>query len=112
MPPMWSTFSAASSEAPFSMVAIAPSPSGWRFDYQRVPTFQDIQRTQDAFVDTTGNSGGSVQIQGRRVRVSESSIQSVTTGTGNGGTVQVSASEFMGLHHRAIGTYASDAGSG
>ncbi|MBD2329177.1 S-layer family protein [Alkalinema sp. FACHB-956] len=96
-----------------SEVAIVPSPSDWALNYSGVQNFRDIHLTQTAYVGTNGKSGGSTQVQGRRVSLSEGSwIYSDTTGSGHGGNLQVFASEALSLDRGFISTYVYDTASG
>ena len=75
-------------------VAIQPVPTGWTFDYDSISNFRNIQLTQKAFLSTTGDGGGSVQIQGAQVRVTDgSAIFANNTGTSNGGTVRLNSTD-------------------
>jgi filamentous hemagglutinin family protein len=65
-----------------SLVAIAPTNPGWAFNYQDVQQFQDIRLTQAARVDASGSGGGSIQVQGRQLSLTEGS-RIVTTTLGN-----------------------------
>ncbi len=82
------------SVAPNNLVNLIPSGTAFNLDYKGVNNFQDIRLTQEAFVSTTGNSGGSVQVQGRNITVAGGSgISANLTGDGVGGGLTVNASE-------------------
>ncbi|WP_414621573.1 filamentous hemagglutinin N-terminal domain-containing protein [Calothrix sp. CCY 0018] len=81
------------SVAPNNLVNLIPSGTAFNFNYEGV-NFQDIRLTQEAFVSTTGNNGGSVQVQGRNITVAGGSIISANlTGDGVGGGLTINASE-------------------
>ena len=84
------------SVAPNSFVQMLASTEGWTLDYQGVKGFQDITLTQATLIDTSGNNGGNIQIQGRQIRVDDSTtVSGRTSGVGNGGTLLVRASELL-----------------
>ena len=81
-----------------SLVTLAPTNPGWTFGYGGVEQFQEIRLTQAASVDTSGSGGGDIQIQGRRILLSEgSAIVANTLADQSGGTVTVNASESVEL---------------
>ncbi|MBD1944070.1 S-layer family protein [Coleofasciculus sp. FACHB-712] len=85
-------------------VSLTPTNTGYSLDYGGVEEFQDIRLSQAAFVSTSGNSGGSIQVQGRNVMLIDgSSIAVVTLGAGTGEDLTVNASESVQL----IGTSAN-----
>jgi len=79
-----------------SLVQLLSSTEGWMLDYQGADAFQDITLTQAALIDTSGDNGGNIQIQGRRIKVSEgTTVSGRTRGVGNGGILFVRASELL-----------------
>ncbi|HAX75433.1 MAG TPA: filamentous hemagglutinin [Cyanobacteria bacterium UBA11372] len=67
-------------------------------NYQGVTNFQDIQLSRLAVIDASGDGGGEIHVQGRRITVSEGSlIRSNTLGANPGGTLVVNASESVEL---------------
>ncbi|MBD2774494.1 filamentous hemagglutinin N-terminal domain-containing protein [Iningainema tapete] len=80
-----------------SLVNLTPTAKGWTFGYESVPTFGDIQLSQQATVDASG-AGGNVQVQGKRLTLQESSqIEVSTLGEGAAGALSVSTSELVEL---------------
>ncbi|MGL5080970.1 MAG: filamentous hemagglutinin N-terminal domain-containing protein [Microcoleaceae cyanobacterium] len=76
----------------------ADTDSGWSFNYAGVQTFQDILLSDTASIDTSGNGGGRVQIQGRQVVVSGgSAVLANTLGTTTGGDINIKASEVFAV---------------
>lgn len=73
--------------------------NGWTLTYDDVQNFQDIQLSAFSFVDVSGESGGSIQIQGRNVTLIEGSqiAASVSTGATQAGNIIVRASETIQL---------------
>ena len=91
------------SVAPGSLVTLTPTNSGWQLGYEGVQNFQDISLTNAASLDASGSGGGSIQVQGRRVTLTDgSAILSLTEGSNSGGNLIVRASESVEL----IGTKA------
>ncbi|EGJ35332.1 MULTISPECIES: filamentous hemagglutinin N-terminal domain-containing protein [Moorena] len=83
------------------MVTLTPTNSGWTLSYEDVGQFQDITLSQGASVSTSGNGGGEIQVQGRRVTLSQgSAILADTLGSGAGGSLTVKATEAL----QVIGT--------
>jgi filamentous hemagglutinin family protein len=79
-----------------SSVAIAPTNPGWALNYQGVQQFQDIRLTQAARVNAGGNGGGSIQVQGRRLTLTEGSqILTATQGSQSGSDLIVRATESV-----------------
>ncbi|WP_181154565.1 two-partner secretion domain-containing protein [Nostoc sp. 'Peltigera membranacea cyanobiont' N6] len=77
-------------------VSINPTTSGWKLGYEDVPYFQDIHLSKRALVDTSGIGSGSIQIDGRRVTLTDGSvILNQNQGTLPAGTLNVNASESL-----------------
>jgi len=75
-------------------VLLIPTEDGYTFDYQNIANFRDINLTESASIDVSGNGGGNIQIQGKNIHLSNSSaIISTTLGNQDGGIIQISASE-------------------
>jgi large exoprotein involved in heme utilization and adhesion len=81
-----------------SLVSLAPTASGWALGYEGVQNFRDIQLSQAATVDASGEGGGDIQVQGRRIEVRDGSvIGAFTIGSLSGGTLTVNASDSVEL---------------
>jgi filamentous hemagglutinin family protein len=86
------------------LVTLTPTNPGWQLSYENVGEFQDIRLAQAASVDTSGNGGGNIQVQGRRVTLTDgSAILANTLGNSVGGNLTVKASEAL----EVIGTSAN-----
>ncbi len=73
-----------------SFVKLNPITSGWELSYQDVNSFQDISLSQAASLEASGNSGGSIQLQGRNIQVKDASAMLANTlGNGSGGTLSI-----------------------
>lgn len=84
------------SVADFSLVNLNPTENGWNLGYENVQNFQNIQLSQRAIVDASGEGGGNIQIQGKSITITDGSqVAAKTIGTQPGGTVTVTASEFI-----------------
>ncbi|GAA6619858.1 filamentous hemagglutinin N-terminal domain-containing protein [Scytonema sp. NUACC26] len=69
-----------------SFVSLTPTNAGFVLGYEGVNKFQDIRLSQESIVFTEGDSGGSIQLQGRNVTLSDGSVISANiTGAGTGG---------------------------
>ena len=80
-----------------SAVSLAPNSGGWALGYQAVRNFQDINLSQEATVDASGEGGGAIQIAGRRVTLTEGSQIFSNSSSRSGNTVTVTASESVEL---------------
>ncbi|MBD2777217.1 filamentous hemagglutinin N-terminal domain-containing protein [Iningainema tapete] len=81
-----------------SQVRLTPIDKGWAMDYAGVPAFRDIQLSRQATVDASGEGGGDIQVQGRRVTLTDvSQIEASTLRGEPGGTLSVRASESVEL---------------
>jgi filamentous hemagglutinin family protein len=86
-----------------SFVSLKPNDTGYTLGYKGIENFKDIHLTQEAFVATDGDSGGSIQVQGANVILADGSqISAVTLGEGTGKGLTVNATQSLQL----IGTSA------
>lgn len=81
-----------------NLVSLTVNERGWVLGYEGIQNFQDISLSQTSFVDTSGDRGGDIQIQGRRVTLTEGSqVFSNSLTAGKAGKLRVSASESVEL---------------
>jgi len=75
------------------------SENGLEFGYERVSVFRDIELSQGSVISTSGDlGGGDIQVQGRRVTLTDGSlIETTTFGQLRGGNLIVNASESLEL---------------
>lgn len=79
-----------------SLVSITPANPSWELGYQGVQQFQDIRLTQAARVNAGGNGGGGIQMQGRRISITDSSqVITQTQGSQAGKNFTVRATELV-----------------
>ena len=69
--------------------------SGWSLDYSNIQNFQDIQLSQAASLNVSGNDAGAIQVQGRQVTLSDGSALLATTQVNGGGEIILQASELI-----------------
>ncbi|OWY64339.1 hypothetical protein B7486_47865 [cyanobacterium TDX16] len=75
-------------------VSLSPIPSGFTFNYQGVQRFGDIRLLQQALVDASG--GGSIQVQGDRVSLTDGSLVLIQNqGLQGGGNISVNVAESL-----------------
>jgi len=56
------------------VVSLNSTNSGWTLDYTQVPAFKDVHLSTRTLVDTSGFGAGSIQLQGRRVSLTDGSV--------------------------------------
>ncbi len=91
-----------------STVNLTPRDSGWEFKYEDVINFEDISLSNGlpvrpnsslstgSSVDVSGNSGGTIQVQGKRISINDgSAILADTLGNGTGGSLTIKATESV-----------------
>ncbi|MFP5270951.1 two-partner secretion domain-containing protein [Coleofasciculus sp.] len=80
------------------LVTLTPTNPGWALNYQGVANFQDILLSQGAAINTSGPTPGRIQVQGRRVTLTDGSgLVATNLGIGNGENVTITASELIEL---------------
>ena len=76
-------------------VNLTSTDTGYVLGYEGVEDFQDIRLSQAAFVRTSGEGGGSIQVQGREVTLSDQTlIFADTFGSENGGGILIKADQL------------------
>ena len=81
-----------------STVSLTPINAGFAVGYDRVENFQDIQLVQEALVDTSGESGGDVQVRANQLLLQDGgAIVANTSGEGQAGTLDIHAAESVQL---------------
>ena len=91
------------------LVSLTENNSGFTLGYSGIENFGDIQLSQKASVDASGEGGGSIQVQSRRLSLKDgSSILSITSGAKTGRDFIVNATESVELIGESTdGNYAS-----
>ena len=75
-----------------AQVRLIPTDEGFALDYSQVEGFRDIRLSDFASVDASGEGGGSIQVQGRQVTLTDDSgIISNTEGALDGGSISLTA---------------------
>ena len=89
-----------------SLVSLNPTEKGWALSYESVHNFQNIQLTPPAnfnesgipsYVDVSGEGGGKIQLQGRLIKLTNSSLIADTTGGLQPGNLSLTGSESVEL---------------
>ena len=79
-------------------VSLKPMEKGWALGYEGVQNFKDIQLSQGAMVNASGESGGDIQVHGRHLILNGGSqIFSETLGAVPGENLEVTASDSIEL---------------
>ncbi len=80
------------------LVKLNSTPEGWTLGYEGVSTFKNIQLSQSALVDASGNGGGFVQVQGSGVKLTDGSVILIQNqGSQPSGNLSVNATESLEL---------------
>ena len=75
-------------------VQLIPIGTGWELDYGQISAFGNINLINSASIEVSGNNGGQTKVQGNNILVSDgSAILADTLGDGNGGKLELIASE-------------------
>ena len=87
----------------FGLVSFSPSAQSSPLNYEGVSSFKDIHLSQQALLDTSGDRGGSIGIQGKDIFISNGSVAlSQNLGSQTWGSIQVSASELLKLSGNSL----------
>ncbi|KAB8321259.1 S-layer family protein [Tolypothrix campylonemoides VB511288] len=79
-----------------SLVSLTPIAEGWALGYADVPNFRDIRVSQAAFIDTTGEGNGAIQLRGREIAITGGSVVGgLTKGAEPGQPLVIKASESV-----------------
>ncbi|MCW5318219.1 filamentous hemagglutinin N-terminal domain-containing protein [Nostoc sp. KVJ3] len=85
------------------LVSLTLSPYGFRLGYQGVQDFKDIQLSHQALVNASGAPGGSIEIQGQRISVSDgSAILIQNQGEQVSGGINVNASDSLEVNGTSL----------
>jgi filamentous hemagglutinin family protein len=77
-------------------VRLTSTDSAWKLNYTGLDSFNNIQLSNAASIDVSGNGSGNAQIQGRNIRLTDGSgILAITEGNTPGGTVNLRASNAI-----------------
>jgi filamentous hemagglutinin family protein len=92
-----------------NLVSLKVNDSDLAFEYSGVEKFGNIELSQKASVDVSGEGGGSIQIQGQKLSIRDgSSVLSITAGSQPGRDIIVNTTELVELiGESADGKYAS-----
>ncbi|MEH2391768.1 MAG: S-layer family protein [Nostoc sp.] len=80
------------------LVSLVPTTQGYKLEYGNGQSFSDIQLAQKSLLDVSGVNAGSVQLQGRNIRLSDGSLV-LAQNYGNlaGGDIRFQASEAIDI---------------
>lgn len=80
------------------MVNLSLEEQGWVFGYEDVSAFNNVNLTQQAFVDVSGLNSGSIQIQGKEIGINQgSAVMIQNLGEETSGTLRVNAAESLSV---------------
>ncbi|MBD2605262.1 filamentous hemagglutinin N-terminal domain-containing protein [Scytonema hofmannii FACHB-248] len=90
------------SVAPNSLVSLNPISEGSAFGYEGVQNFQDIQLSQRALINTSGEGSGGIQLRGRDIAIADNSqIARFTLGNKPGQPLVIKASETVEISNNS-----------
>ncbi|HIK07416.1 MAG TPA: S-layer family protein [Trichormus sp. M33_DOE_039] len=73
-------------------VNLNTSTPSWQFDYHPAQSFSDIHLTRASLIDASGNPGGSIHLQGKDIRIQNSSIVLIQhQGQQDAGNIKINA---------------------
>jgi filamentous hemagglutinin family protein len=79
-------------------VSLIPTDNGFSLDSQENTNFKDINLTQSASIDTSGNGSGNIQLQGKNISLLDgSAIITRTLGDDNGEEVKINATNSLNI---------------
>ncbi len=80
------------------IIGLSETENGWVANYDAIEGFSDLNLTDAASADASGNGGGVVQLVGRNISLIDGAVVLVETfGDGNGGLINVQATETVDL---------------
>ena len=83
-----------------STIGIQQTQADFELNYDNVEVFQDIKLLNSAVIDSSGNKGGGIQIQGNNIDIVDSFVLANSSGSGKGEDLIVNASEAINLISR------------
>ena len=95
------------------LVSLTETDAGFVLGYEAIETFEDITFNQFAFLDTSGEGGGTIQLQGRDISLRDRTrIFADTQGSGNGEGVLINSEQLILENASFITTDVLDSGQG
>ena len=82
------------------LVDLVSTDSGWKFNYENVSGFGNINLLQEASIDTSGESSGAIQLRGQQINIKDGSAVLANTlgnNTGEGITIKSDILELSGV---------------
>ncbi|MBD2254140.1 filamentous hemagglutinin N-terminal domain-containing protein [Nostoc parmelioides] len=79
-----------------AVVGMQTTPQGWKFNYEQISVFGDINLSQAALLDAS--SGGAITLTGRNISLANGSLALIQNrGSNTAGDIQVNASGLLSL---------------
>ncbi|WP_371357546.1 filamentous hemagglutinin N-terminal domain-containing protein, partial [Hydrocoleum sp. CS-953] len=86
-----------------SLIEIENTENNYELNYSEVENFNNIELKNNAVVDVSGEGSGKIQIQGKKIQITEKSrILGNTLGTQAGGNISLSASESIEVNDSLV----------
>ncbi len=84
-----------------SRISLIPTERGIQAGYEAVESFQDLQLSQQSRINTSGEGGGTIHLQGRQISISEGSqVLALNTGSQAWGTCEDRSHGVSRTHRR------------
>ena len=94
-------------------VSLTQTDAGFVLGYEGIETFGDLSFNQVAYIDTSGEGGGSIQLQGRNITLSdETQIFANTLGAQTGGGIVVNSEQLVVEDNSSLTADVSGSGLG
>jgi filamentous hemagglutinin family protein len=88
-----------------AIVGLSPDALGWQFDYRPIANFRNLNLEQRALLDSSGNPGGSIHLQGSTIKLTDGALGLIQNqGIQTPGQLQVDAIERLELGTDEPGT--------
>lgn len=83
------------SVADSSLVSLTPITTGWVLGYKDVQSFRDIQLSKLAFINTSGEGLGDIQLRGKNITITNSQVGGLNLEADSGVNLTIKASESV-----------------
>jgi filamentous hemagglutinin family protein len=93
-------------------VRLSSTRAGWQFGYEGIQNFGNIELSDLADIDTSGESGGTIRLQSDRINLDDSVVRANTLGNQNGNGIFVRAAQLLVQNGAQISVQTEASGRG